>query len=119
MTGVRRDGERGSATAFALVVIGLLMLVGCAVGVVAGLVIDHRKAQAAADLAALAAAAALQEGGDACAAGAEVAADNGAEQTSCAVEGEEVVVETLVDGPSWLGWSAGLPARARAGPASP
>ncbi len=113
---VRRRGEQGAASVLAAVLIGLLMLIGCALGVASGLVVDHRRAQSAADLAALAAAGALRDGADPCSAGAEVAEANGAELASCDVRGEDVTVEVVVRGPRWLGWAGDLDSRARAGP---
>jgi secretion/DNA translocation related TadE-like protein len=116
----RRDPpgpERGSAT---LLVVGcgaVLLLLGCALGVVAALVTAHRVAQAAADLAALAAAGALGRGGDPCAAGADLAAANGARLTGCRVRGREVTLRVVVTGPRWLGQTGDLVAEARAGPA--
>jgi uncharacterized membrane protein len=50
--------------------LSLLLLVGAGLGVVAAMVRDHRVAQSAADLAALAGASALQRGDDPCAAAA-------------------------------------------------
>lgn len=77
----------------------------------------HRSAQAAADLAALAAADALGSGRDPCAAGAAVAAANGARLTACRPDGRVVTVVATVSGPHWLGQVADLAAEARAGPA--
>jgi secretion/DNA translocation related TadE-like protein len=91
-------------------------IAGAALGVVAALVHAHRVAQSAADLAALAAASAVGEAGDPCAAGARTAADNGARLTSCAVSGREVRVRVEVTGPRWLGQTADLGGEARAGP---
>ena len=90
---------------------------GAALGVVAAMVRDHRVAQSAADLAALAGAAALQRGDDGCAAAGSVAAANGARLAGCHTEGSDVVVRTVVDGPRWLGQPGDLEAEARAGPA--
>ena len=114
MTG--RD-DRGSATLFAVSCLTLLLLLGAALGVVAAMVRAHRTAQAAADLAALAAASAAGSGRDPCAAGQAVAAANGARLDSCAAQGREVTVTVTVPGPHWLGQTADLSARARAGPA--
>jgi secretion/DNA translocation related TadE-like protein len=114
---VTRGDERGSATPFLVACLVLLLLLGAAFGVVAAMVRTHRSAQSAADLAALAAAAALATGADPCAAGADVAAANGALLTSCAVVGREATVRVVVEGPHWLGQSADLEAQARAGPA--
>ena len=68
MTGASAD-ERGSATLLAVAMIGVLVLVGAALGVVGAMVHAHRVAQSAADLAALAGAEARGRGGDPCAGG--------------------------------------------------
>lgn len=119
MTGPARAAERGAASVLVVAMAGLLMLVGAAAGVVGAIVAAHRVAQSAADLAVLAGAATLadQRGRDPCAAAGEVAAANGARLGSCAVEGSDVLVEVVVDGPRWLGQDQDLSARARAGPA--
>ena len=54
--------------------------------------------------------------GDPCAAGADVAAANGARLASCAVAGRDVTVRVTVTGPRWLGQAGDLTAEARAGP---
>lgn len=110
----RRGGERGSATLFAVAVVALLMMVGAALGVVAAMVHAHRVAQSAADLAALAAAAAT---GDPCGAATRIAEANGAGLDACQVEGPDVRVTVTVRGPHWLGQPHDLSAAARAGPA--
>jgi len=115
----RRPVEHGSATLLAVSVLGLLLLVGAALAVVAVMVHAHRVAQSAADLSALAGAGAWGRGHDPCTVAAAVAADNGASLTSCTVEGLEVVVGVNVAGPHWLGQTHDLAAAARAGPARP
>jgi secretion/DNA translocation related TadE-like protein len=112
----RPTDERGAASVLTLALAGVLVLVGAALSVVAALVVDHRAAQSAADLAALAAAQRVADGGDPCAAAAGVAAANGAVLTSCAVQGREVRLRVLVEGPRWLGQRGDLEAEARAGP---
>ncbi len=112
-----RQGERGSATLFALAMIGVLVLVGAALGVVAAMVHAHRVAQSAADLAALAGAEAHARGRDPCASAAGVASANDATVDSCTVQGLEVQVQVTVAGPRWLGQHHDLSALARAGPA--
>ena len=109
-------GEGGSATVVALALLGLLVLVGAALGVVTAMVHAHRQAQSAADLAALAAAGTLARGGDACMSAARIAVANHARLHACEVHGREVVVEVTVSGPHWLGQTEDLQARARAGP---
>ena len=113
---MRRRGERGAASLFAVACLSTLLLVGSALGVVAAMVKDHRAAQAAADLSALAGASAAAEGGDACGAAARIATANGGDLDSCAVSGRDVAVTVSVSGPGWLGQSGDLVAQARAGP---
>lgn len=96
--------------------IGVLLLVGAATGVVGALVVAHRQAQAAADLAALAGATALASARDPCVVAGSVAAANHAALVSCRVTGGDVLVEVVVTGPRWLGQDEDLRARARAGP---
>lgn len=109
--------DRGAATVLVTACLGVLMLIGCALAVVAAMVTAHRSAQAAADLAALAGAVAARDGADPCAAAGSVAADNGADLTRCATDGADVTVEVEVPGPRWLGQTHDLSAAARAGPA--
>ncbi|TQK68294.1 Rv3654c family TadE-like protein [Nocardioides sp. SLBN-35] len=109
--------HRGAATVLAAAMAGVLLLVGAATGVVGAIVVGHRRAQAAADLAALAGATALGHSGrDPCSAAAEVAEANGALMETCQVDGADVLVEVRVDGPRWLGQDRDLRAAARAGP---
>jgi len=110
-------GQRGAASLFAVACLAVLMVVGAALGVVAAMVHAHRVAQSAADLAALAGASAVAEGGDACGAAGRIAAANGAGLEGCLVSGLDVAVTVTVDGPRWLGQSGDLAAEARAGPA--
>jgi secretion/DNA translocation related TadE-like protein len=110
-------GDRGAASLLVVAMVGVLLLVGCALGVVAAVLVDHRRAAAAADLAALAGAAALQRGDDGCSVAATLAGANGARLLTCAVEGADVLVTVEVAGPRWLGQRADLVGRARAGPA--
>ena len=117
--------QRGAATVLAVAMAGVLLLIGSATGVVGAIVVAHRRAQAAADLAALAGATALaggrvgHPGRDPCSAAAEVAEANGAALATCGVEGSDVVVEVLLSGPRWLGQDRDLVASARAGPEGP
>lgn len=111
-------GEGGAATLVVLAMAGVLLLVGAALGVAQALVVDHRRAQAAADLAALAGASAGRWGLDACDAVRRVATANAAELTSCTVVAGVVDVVVRVAGPRWLGQTSDLTAQARAGPGS-
>jgi secretion/DNA translocation related TadE-like protein len=112
---VRRD-EGGAASLFAVACLAVLLLVGAALGVVAAMVHAHRQAQSAADLASLAGASAVADGGDGCGAAAQIAAANGAAVQGCRVLGHDVSVRVTVTGPGWLGQSGDLAAEARAGP---
>lgn len=109
--------ERGSASLLGVAMLGVLLLVGAALGVVAAMFVAHRSAQAAADLAALAGATALADAGDACAESGRIAAANGATLTGCEVDGREVRVLVEAPGPRWWGRAVGFPGEARAGPA--
>lgn len=112
---MRRD-DRGAASLLVVACVALLLLIGCALGVVAAMVRAHRAAQAAADLAALAGASAQQRGASACTAAGSVAEANGASVDTCATSGGEVWLSVTVPGPHWLGQTADLSAQARAGP---
>ncbi|WP_028659793.1 Rv3654c family TadE-like protein [Nocardioides insulae] len=103
-------------TVFATACLGLLLVLGAALGVVAAMFVGHRTAQAAADLSALAAAGAVGRGEDPCGVAAEVAGRNRGDLTTCEVSGLEVVVTVTVPGPGWLGQTGDLQGQARAGP---
>ena len=111
------EGERGSATVWVLAA-GLVIVVAAlaAVAVGAAIVARHR-AQAAADLAALAGAAHAVEGQDAaCAWAARLAADNGGQLVACSLDGWDLTVSAAV-APAGVAALAGTAsASARAGP---
>lgn len=115
--GAMRD-ERGTATAWALPLIGALALLTVLLAGAGAALVTLRRAQAAADLAALAGATAHAGGRAACVEVARVAGRNGARVDSCAVlpGGDvRVVVRAPVRGP-WPG-PLQVRGRARAGPA--
>lgn len=112
---LRWRDEQGGATVFAVACAGLLIVLGAALSVVAAIVVAHRTAQSAADLAALAGADAVGAG-DPCGRAASLARANGAVLTGCEVSGQVVSVTVLVSGPRWLGQDSDLEAKARAGP---
>lgn len=125
-SGDRGSGDRGSGTVLALTVVMLAGLLLVMVSAVGQAVLARHRAQAAADLAALAAASAQPTGGtapgsaDACSEAARVASANGARLAGCRA-GADVVVRVRV-GPSGSGPLPALaPAEgsARAGPAAP
>lgn len=113
-----RRGEDGAGTVLAVAFLGLVLVVSLGAGGVVGIVATHRSAQGAADLASLAAAAALQDGGDPCVRAQQIAVRNGARLTACRVVGWEAAVTVAAPGPRLLGTSFDMPARARAGPAT-
>ncbi len=116
----RRD--RGSASVLTLVMASVLLATAVGAGIIGGAFVAHRQAAAAADLAALTGAVALQRGEDPCAAAVRVAARNQAQVTRCAVTGAEVQLSVAVRprSPILTAVLGGDPlaARARAGPAS-
>lgn len=114
--GGRAPSERGAGTVLAVTLLAVLLLVGSALSVVVAMVRAHRMAESAADLAALAAASAVGRGADPCSAAARIAAANGGSLATCRPSGREVEVVVEVPGPQWLGQTADLTARARAGP---
>lgn len=119
---MRRQEESGSAAVLVLV---LAAVVGaCAVGgLVAGSVlVGSRRAAAAADLAALAAAGSLQghalpAAGAPCGRAGEVAEANSARLVGCEVRGEVVTVRVVVAVRPLRWLDVDLPGSARAGPA--
>ena len=118
MTGPGGRDERGAATVTALGLVALLVFVAAVSMGTTAIVLAHRRAQVAADLASLAAASALQSGDDPCAAAMQIADRHDATVTRCLVDGMSVVVATEVRLPPALGGHV-VPARSRAGPQGP
>jgi secretion/DNA translocation related TadE-like protein len=112
----RSRSERGAATLLVMAMSGVLLFVGLALAVVQAMVVAHRQAQSAADLAVLAGASAAARGRDPCEAARDVAAANGAVLVTCRSQGGDVRVQVSVAGPHWLGQQGDLVAEARAGP---
>ncbi|HEY6743795.1 MAG TPA: Rv3654c family TadE-like protein [Lapillicoccus sp.] len=116
----RRVRDRGSGTVAAVGVAGVLLAMTVGALLVVSAVVAAHRAQAAADLGALAAAAAMARGESssaACARGATVAARNGAVLASCRAATDlsvEVLVEVRATAPR-VGSAA---ARSRAGPST-
>lgn len=108
--------DRGAGTVLATAMLGLLVTVTMIAGGVVGMIASHRTAQAAADLASLAGATTLQDGGDACGRAAVIARRNRAELRSCRVDGWEVAVVVVARTAPLPGGGFSLEARARAGP---
>jgi secretion/DNA translocation related TadE-like protein len=117
---MRGRALRGSAAVLVVSLMSLLVAVGLLGTAVGGVVADQRRAESAADLAALAGAAAAQAGQDACSAAAVVARRNGALLDRCGAAG--AVVTLRVRRPTRLAMlrliGSGLTVRAeaRAGP---
>lgn len=117
----RGDGERGSATVWAVGLAALLFAVVMAVVFTGAVRVARHQAQAAADLSALAAArVAFADPGESCGKASLIAAGNGAEITRCSV-GDDGIAD--VQAAVWLSLpvpfgSGGtrVTARARAGP---
>lgn len=113
-----RHEQAGSASvlvmAFGVVVLVLTLVV------VSGtrLLVAQRRTAAAADLAALAGAGALQRGDPACSAARSVASSNRARLTACLTEGEVVTVRVERQVKGWFGAATTVASRARAGPAA-
>ena len=106
MTRVARGrGEDGFATVFAAAAIAALLAVTVIVVDIGAAVTARHRAQAAADLAALAGARAQGDGADACAAVGESADRNEVEVIGCRVAGDEVefVVSVEVRAPFTMG----------------
>ncbi len=111
--------ENGAGALLAITMTWLVCFVALAVAGAVGIVARHRGAQAAADLAALAGAASLQEGEDPCVRASVVATRNGAVLHVCRVTGSEVWIEVTVGGRPLLGRTVVQRARSRAGPVTP
>lgn len=111
-----RRGDGGSASLLVVALTGVVLLLGLAGAFLTATGAAHRRAQAAADLAALAGATAQLHGEDACGAAGKVADHNGARSTECHRDGDDVVVRVVFPGPEFLGQSWELVGRARAGP---
>lgn len=111
-----RRPERGAATVLVVAVGGLLMMIGLAVAGVTSVVVAHRGAQSAADLAALAGAQAIARGEDGCVAAAAIAEANEAGLSGCQQLGADVLVEVRRAARPGFGLAFELSARSRAGP---
>jgi secretion/DNA translocation related TadE-like protein len=108
----------GSATVWALAIaVAVLALTWAALLVVGAIAARHR-VESAADLAALAGAAALRDGGDGCGAATAIAVANGAAMTSCEAGSDAsiTVTVTLPLPPTLIRWAGHqVDATARAG----
>ncbi|WP_435738450.1 Rv3654c family TadE-like protein [Cellulosimicrobium sp. PMB13] len=116
-----RDRERGAGTVLVLGIVACLLVVLVALGGLAQAQAARGRAQAGADLAALAAATALRDGWEPCGRARETAGRNGVRVVACAETGAGSVRVDVVSGPtvSVLGVALGeATAAARAGPAT-
>ena len=93
----RASDQRGVAAPLVVAITVALLLLAVLAGGLGRLLVDQRRASAAADLAALAGAGAQQLGQDACAAAAATARRNRAELRACTVFGDEVRVRAAVE----------------------
>jgi len=111
---VRSHDARGVATVLGIGFVALILVVALVATGVAALVFAHRRAQSAADLAALAAASGYQRGVAACGEAKRIAAANRGRLVGCALDGPvaTVEVECLVV----LGGTFRMHGRAKAGP---
>lgn len=108
--------ERGSTTVNAVVMIGVLATVALLVASAGGLITAHRTAAAAADLAALAGAEAMQSGQPGCAAAQRIAEANRARLLACRPQGKVITLTVAVQADVAFGSQFTLRGRARAGP---
>lgn len=117
-----RDPERGAATVIAVAAAGLVLVVLVAGLALGSAVVATHRARAAADLAALAAAQAIQQGAGpaaACGAGAAIATDNRARPAGCTVAADGSVTYRATVHPTFVLPGTGADtttATARAGP---
>ena len=114
-----RGAESGVVTVLGIALVALIATVALAGAAVVGILDAHRRAESAADLAALAGGGAVAGGRDPCAAADAVARRNGAQLEQCDPQGLTVAVVVTVPGPRLLGLLSPLSARARAGPVTP
>lgn len=118
MSSLNRQEQRGSATVYAMVFIGLLTTLAFLGATIAGLFVGQRRVAAAADVAALAGAAALQQGRAGCEAAGRISAANQVELVGCETNGAVLSVKVAMDVPSAFGATFAATGEARAGPAS-
>ncbi len=109
--------QAGFAVPVTVALAGLVLVVTLLGAAMGRVLVDQRRAAAAADVAALAAATAVQLGSAPCPAARLSARENGARLVGCAVTGEQVRVKVVVTTPPLLGRVVRVPAAAQAGPA--
>ncbi|MEV0337164.1 Rv3654c family TadE-like protein [Nocardia sp. NPDC050717] len=119
MTGAaaRRRGDEGGATAFACIALAGLIVLTVVIAQVGAAVVARHRAQAAADLGALAAAGLLTEGPEAgCAEAGTLAKRMGVSVRQCEVEQWDVVVVVVAEVSFGVFGARTVSATARAGP---
>lgn len=92
----RIDDDSGAMTVTTAFAVAAVLALTLAVLLIARAVVAGHAARSAADLAALAGAHAVREGGDACGTAAGIASANGAVTPVCTIDGDDVVVRTEV-----------------------
>ena len=111
---MKDEKDVGSATVWVLVAASILTLVGCLTVLIAAGFADHRRASAAADFAALAAATrSVSDEQVACAAAADTASANGAQLIGCVLDNRTVLVAVRID--PRTPWLPAMQVAARAG----
>jgi secretion/DNA translocation related TadE-like protein len=83
-------GEGGSASVLMVGIVGVVIALSSAALIIAGYAVSYHRARAAADLGALSAAAAFQQGRDACAQATLTAKQHGAQVERCDVVGDAI-----------------------------
>jgi len=111
----RRGAEAGSAAVLGTVLVGLLAVLAMLVAAVGGVVADQRRVASAVDLAALAAAGAVQRGADGCVTARSTARRNGASILTCRVDGDVVTLRAVRPATHVLGRTIQVSSKARAG----
>ncbi len=117
------SSQLGSASVLMAGVLGIVVALSSAALVIAGYAVGYRRARTAADLSALSAAAAFQQGRDPCAQAALTARQNGAREESCSRVGDAVdfvvtVRVSVVAGMRFPHLPRTVAAEAHAGPVS-
>lgn len=108
--------QRGAVTPLLMASASGFVIVALMQHVIGAAVVGHRQAAAAADLAALAGATAVQHGTEGCPAAAAVAALNHARVSECSVTAQVVTVRVQCPLPRMFGQELIVEAQARAGP---
>jgi secretion/DNA translocation related TadE-like protein len=89
-TSLRRPDERGSGSMLMVGVMAVVLMLGLAAICIAGYLMAAHRVRAAADLAALSGAVAVNAGQDGCTAARRTARDNGARLATCERVGDQV-----------------------------